>query len=823
MNESENKTAKDLLYESIESIKAKRKDSKSEEELDSSEEINNETDELEDSDDYDREEDDYDENKKEGDFDDEDDDDDEGEDEDEDETDEADSLYSDEGDDNIEDEFSDVEDSETSESVDFNIRIESLDNVIDNRAAKKLFEKIKEKISKVCDSFSIKEYSYEKIILKDYDATIRLKYGQAWQEFGILEKTGDYRSKLNKYDEYRNTSFSSYITKHANKHLLDNNVKKKYLYRLLENFETNNITNKGVFNPIYEKNSQSLYSEEYVFKYLEKNNTYQKYKTMPMFISEQDKYWISVVDCPECGGSGKFRCPDCRGEGKVACGRCNGIGKITCRTCNGTKEIRCRNCKGTGFLKKTGRVSDFSSVPVGADWRAVSNGSGGNDYRWEKEERCTRCGGRGFNKCTNCGPDGLEICPECGGSGLVKCETCGGSGYIKCERCDGTGNLSYIQGYCNVRYFDVKYPTFDNEEIADVFNERNNWEILLSSSIHDVSADADFTIFAIKREIPYVSFELKVKTAKTEKTYLCKCVGNSIERLEGFHLSRDELNLNSLFTYGKDLYNSFTVLKSTPKLKEFASVLLSGGETKKFINYFATSHEKENAEISIKHIYTALSEIAINDISYRHTFISTIMSSKFKSIIDSNRKPFIDAFGLFPSKEFEENAKILRIQSYISLILFLLLCGGIIFVKFYEPWTFPIGIIFLVIILTTHFAKKFAYKNRRDLNLIDDIKKVKILKIAYLSTLLPLKKDNLKKRMEEIFSFISTDKNIVQKGIKYATRNRADRILSKIIHLRESPLKKLYFANLVSMVECKIMDSKTDVQSEILSDFKKRY
>lgn len=77
--------------------------------------------------------------------------------------------------------------------------------------------------------------------------------------------------------------------------------------------------------------------------------------------------------------------------------------------------------------------------------------------------------------------------------------------------------------------------------------------------------------------------------------------------------------------------------------------------------------------------------------------------------------------------------------------------------------------------------------------------------------------------MEEIFSFISTDKNIVQKGIKYATRNRADRILSKIIHLRESPLKKLYFANLVSMVECKIMDSKTDIQSEILSDFKKRY
>ena len=359
MNESENKTAKDLLDESIESIKAKRKDSKSEEELDSSEEINNETDELEDSDDYDREEDDYDENKKEGDLDDEDDDDDEGEDE----TDEADSLYSDEGDDYIEDEISDVEDSETSESVDFNIRIESLDNVIDNRAAKKLFEKIKGKISKVCDSFSIKEYSYENIILKDYDATIRLKYGQAWQEFGILEKTGDYRSKLNKYDEYRNTSFSSYITKHANKHLLDNNAKKKYLYRLLENFETNNVTNKGVFNPIYEKNSQSLYSEEYVFKYLEKNNTYQKYKTMPMFISEQDKYWISVVDCPECGGSGKFRCPDCRGEGKVACGRCNGIGKITCRTCNGTKEIRCRNCKGTGFLKKTGIVSDFSSVP----------------------------------------------------------------------------------------------------------------------------------------------------------------------------------------------------------------------------------------------------------------------------------------------------------------------------------------------------------------------------------------------------------------------------------------------------------------------------
>ena len=107
--------------------------------------------------------------------------------------------------------------------------------------------------------------------------------------------------------------------------------------------------------------------------------------------------------------------------------------------------------------------------------------------------------------------------------------------------------------------------------------------------------------------------------------------------------------------------------------------------------------KKENAEISIKHIYTALSEIAINDISYRHTFISTIMSSKFKSIIDSNRKPFIDAFGLFPSKEFEENAKILRIQSYISLILFLLLCGGIIFIKFYEPWAFPIGIIFLVI------------------------------------------------------------------------------------------------------------------------------
>jgi hypothetical protein len=60
-----------------------------------------------------------------------------------------------------------------------------------------------------------------------------------------------------------------------------------------------------------------------------------------------------VVNCPECGGSGKRNCRHCQGAGKCKCPFCHGHGhnmatKEPCRPCQGSGSQPCTWCHGRG-------------------------------------------------------------------------------------------------------------------------------------------------------------------------------------------------------------------------------------------------------------------------------------------------------------------------------------------------------------------------------------------------------------------------------------------------------------------------------------------
>ena len=56
------------------------------------------------------------------------------------------------------------------------------------------------------------------------------------------------------------------------------------------------------------------------------------------------------------------------------------------------------------------------------------------------EQRCSECGGRGYNDCPRCkGQGGSVIIPGVGPRG--ECPDCRGEGILDCDECDGTGKV----------------------------------------------------------------------------------------------------------------------------------------------------------------------------------------------------------------------------------------------------------------------------------------------------------------------------------------------------------------------------------------------
>lgn len=114
------------------------------------------------------------------------------------------------------------------------------------------------------------------------------------------------------------------------------------------------------------------------------------------------------------GGAGDVNCPACGGKGKFACTTCKN-GQVTgdCPTCKGRRTLACSRCKGQG------------STPCDC----------GGSYK------CPNCRGSGQIGCDSCGRSGRKDCTKCNGTGrcTTACPECKGKLTTTCKACNGTG------------------------------------------------------------------------------------------------------------------------------------------------------------------------------------------------------------------------------------------------------------------------------------------------------------------------------------------------------------------------------------------------
>lgn len=91
-----------------------------------------------------------------------------------------------------------------------------------------------------------------------------------------------------------------------------------------------------------------------------------------------------TVNCPHCGGDGKFECGECNGDGTTTCDECDGSGvdkerEDDCDNCDGQGETYCSSCDGEGYLdcSECGGSGEFESdeyeVGHSKDYWVVSN------------------------------------------------------------------------------------------------------------------------------------------------------------------------------------------------------------------------------------------------------------------------------------------------------------------------------------------------------------------------------------------------------------------------------------------------------------------